>query len=382
MTALKADPLALLRTRTSTKWATYPADVLPMFVAEMDYPIAPAIAAKLVDLVGRSDLGYDSRRPDLGAAFAGFAKDAWDWEFDPATLKWTVNVVTALTELVRAAIEPGDKVLINTPIYPPFFGIVEEAGATQVDVPLVEADGAWSLDLDGIEAAFRDGVRVYLLCNPHNPIGFPHPREHLERIAELAAQYDVLVLSDEIHGALTHSDAEFVPFSSVSEAAREVGVVVTSGTKAFNLAGVTAAWWIPGSKTAEARYKDRLPESVVHRTSHFGTHAATVGFNEGREWLASAVEALESQRRLLRELLEEHLPAAILHEATASYLAWIDFRPLKWGDNPQQWIVKNAKVALTPGHSFGELGKGFARLNFACSPEVLEEGVRRIAALA
>jgi cystathionine beta-lyase len=233
VTVLTADPLALLRTRTSTKWAAYPPDVLPMFVAEMDYPVAPEIAAKLVELVARSDLGYDSRRRDLGEAFAAFAADAWNWSFDPKSLKWTVNVMHAMTEITRAAIEPGDRVLINTPVYSPFFWAVREAGGTQVDVPLrIDGPAERGLDLPGIEAAFRDGVKVYLLCNPHNPIGFPHARE------------------------------------------------------------------------------------------------------------------------------------------------------LGWGDEPAKRIVREAKVALTPGVQFGDAGKGFARLNYACSPEVLEDGVRRIATIA
>lgn len=381
MTELHADPLALLRTRTSSKWAAYPPDVLPLFVAEMDYPVAPAIAAHLVDLIGRSDLGYDSRRPAIGRAFAAFAHDAWGWDFDPSTVRWTNNVMTALTELLRAAIEPGDRVLINSPIYPPFRGAVEEVGGTIVDAPLVrDAEGGWGLDLDAIEAAFAGGVKAYLLCHPHNPIGFPHPRAALERLAELAAEHGVLVLSDEIHGALTHADVEFVPFLAVSDAAREVGVAVTSGTKAFNLAGLTAAWWIPGSKTAADRVSGIAP-SVIHRPSHLGIHAATAGFEQARDWLADVVETLELQRGRLRALLAERLPEAVLHEPHASYLAWIDFGAYGWGDDPGRRIVKDAKVALSFGPTFGEQGKGFARLNYACSPEVLSEAIDRIAAI-
>ncbi len=381
MTLLKADPLALLRTRTSTKWAAYPSDVLPLFVAETDYPVAPAIAAHLVDLIARSDLGYDSRRPAIGQAFAAFAHDAWGWDFDPLALKWTNNVMTALTELLRAAIEPGDAVLLNGPVYPPFRDSIAEAGGTVVDVSLAEtAPGEWALDLDGIEAAFQGVAKAYYLCNPHNPIGVPWSREQLERLAELAAQYGVLVLSDEIHGALTHADAAFIPFLSVSDAAREVGVCVTSGTKAFNLAGLTAAWWVPGSPAAAKRIAG-IPPSLEHRPSHIGIHAATAGFVEARDWLADCVETLGAQRALLRALLEERLPATVLHEPHAGYLAWIDFRGYGWGDDPARKIVKEARVALSAGPTFGPQGAGFARLNFATSPEILAEAIDRIASL-
>lgn len=379
-TTVQADPIALLRTRTSAKWARYPEDVLPMFVAEMDYPLAAPIAAGLVDLVGRSDTGYDSRPTALPEAFSSFAHDAWDWTFDPATMKTTVNVMSAITELVRSAIAPGDRVVINTPVYPPFFWAVREAGGVLLDVPLLPPDGErdWSIDLDALETAFADGARAYLLCHPQNPTGRPHDRATLERIAELAAQYGVLVVSDEIHGALTHSDAEFVPFLAVSDAAKEIGISVTSASKAFNIPGLTAAWWIPGSRAASARLQD-FPESAEHRTSHFGVRASTIAFDEARDWLAGAVEAIESNRLLLGELLAEHLPEVVYHEPRASYLGWLDFRPLGWGDSPAKRILERGRVALAHGTPFGENGKGFARISFACSPAVLEEAVRRIA---
>lgn len=381
MSQVHADPIERLRSRTSSKWVTYGPDILPMFVAEMDYPIAPAIADRLRRLIDGSDLGYDARRPELGLAFADFAMASWGWDFDPSRLRSTVNVMAAITEITRAAAGPGARVLVNTPVYAPFFSAIREIGAVEVDVPLVEGEAGWSLDLEGIAAAFRDGVRVYLLCNPHNPLGLSHSRAQLERVAELAAEYDVLVISDEIHAPLTHPGTPFIPFTSVSDAAREVGVVVTSATKAFNVPGATAAWWIPGSPAAEARYAPRLPESLIHKSSHLGVHAAVAGLTGGRDWLASVLERIVAQRELLTALLAERLPAAVLHQPTASYLAWIDFRPLGWGDDPQKRILREAKVALSPGPAFGEIGRGFARLNFACSPEVLDEAIDRIAAL-
>lgn len=378
MTEIAADPLALLRTRTSSKWRTHPDDVLPMFVAEMDYPIARPIAARLADLIGRSDTGYDANRAGVGEAFAGFAADAWDWELDPATVRTTTNVVVALTELVRAAIEPGDRVLVTSPVYFPFFTLIAEAGGVVHDVPLANDDG-WSLDLDGIERAFADGVRVMLLCNPQNPIGLPHDREQLTRLAELADRHDVLVLADEIHGALTHADAEFVPYLSVSDAARRTGICVSSASKAFNVPGLGCAFWTPGSPAAAGRVS-RLPVSVDHRTSLFGAHAAIAAFSESRQWLADVVETIEGNRGLLLDLVDEHLPEAVVHEPLAGYLAWIDLGDLGWGEDPAARILERGRVALSPGLQFGPSGAGFVRLNFACAPEVLVEGVRRIAA--
>ena len=381
MTELHADPMALLRTRTSTKWASYPPDVLPLFVAEMDFPLATPIAAHLIGMIGRGDLGYDSRRPAIGEAFAGFAHDRWGWDFDPATLRWTTNVMVAITELLRSVIEPGDAVVVNTPVYGPFFWAIDDAKGVRVDVPLVEvAPTEWEIDLEGLEAAFAAGAKAFILCNPHNPIGIPHSREQLERVAELAAQYDVVVISNEIHGAIVHSDGVFTPYLDVSDAARATGVAVTSASKAFNIPGLTSAYWIPGSPEAAKRIAGISP-SVVHRVSHLGTHAATVAFTSARDWLDSALETIEANRYRLRDLLAEQLPEAVLHEPRATYLAWIDFRALGWGDEPHRKIVKEAKVALSGGTAFGVEGTGFARINIACAPETLDEAIGRIARL-
>ena len=381
MTELHADPMALLRTRTSTKWASYPPDVLPLFVAEMDFPLATPIAAHLIGMIGRGDLGYDSRRPAIGEAFAGFAHDRWGWDFDPATLRWTTNVMVAITELLRSVIEPGDAVVVNTPVYGPFFWAIDDAKGVRVDVPLVEvAPTEWEIDLEGLEAAFAAGAQPLIPRTPPDPVGIPHSREQLERVAELAAQYDVVVISNEIHGAIVHSDGVFTPYLDVSDAARATGVAVTSASKAFNIPGLTSAYWIPGSPEAAKRIAGISP-SVVHRVSHLGTHAATVAFTSARDWLDSALETSEANRYRLRDLLAEQLPEAVLHEPRATYLAWIDFRALGWGDEPHRKIVKEAKVALSGGTAFGVEGTGFARINIACAPETLDEAIGRIARL-
>ena len=187
--------------------------------------------------------------------------------------------------------------------------------------------------------------------------------------------------------AQTSSSLEPPPVSSVlmterdgSDAARATGVAVTSASKAFNIPGLTSAYWIPGSPEAAKRIAGISP-SVVHRVSHLGTHAATVAFTSARDWLDSALETIEANRYRLRDLLAEQLPEAVLHEPRATYLAWIDFRALGWGDEPHRKIVKEAKVALSGGTAFGVEGTGFARINIACAPETLDEAIGRIARL-
>ena len=399
-----AEPLAILRARTSEKWTAHPADVLPLFVAEMDYPLAAPIITALVERVRASDTGYVGSPGPLAPAFVAFAQRKWGWEIDPQRIHTTTDVSVAIVETLRLAIKPGDAVVITPPVYPPFFDLVPEAGGVVVEVPLAdgadEADGdsadtdadadggadtdggdrgTWSLDLAALETQFAAGARAFLLCNPHNPLGLVHTRAQLEAVAALALKYGVTVVSDEIHGPLAHSDAEFVPFLSVSDAAREVGVAVTSASKAFNLAGTKCALMITASDRGDALLA-RLPAEVAFRTSLLGLHANVAAFTDGDAWLSGALRAIESNRQLLATLLAEKLPGVRFRMPRASYLAWLDCRDLNWGDDPAAHALDVARVALSPGQDFGTLGRGFMRLNFACSPEVLTEAVDRLAA--
>ena len=242
--------LADLRRRRSAKWSWYDDDVLPAWVAEMDFPVAAPVREALAAAVARDDLGYASTdAARLGPAFAEFAARRHGWEVDPAQVTPLNDVVAGLIELVRVLTEPGDGVLINPPVYHPFFHLITDAGRRVVEAPL--ADGR-DFDLDAVEAAFAAGTRVLILCNPHNPTGGVLGRAELERVAEIAAAHDGWVLADEIHAPIVFAGAEHVPFLSVSEAAAERGIVLTSASKAFNTAGLKCAVAITASATARA----------------------------------------------------------------------------------------------------------------------------------
>lgn len=375
-----ADPLSLLRLRTSEKWRTFGEDVLPLFVAEMDFPLAEPIKRALHEAIDRNDSGYVAEQNGFADAFAGFALGRWNWQVDPAHVTTTTDVSVAIVETLRQVIVPGDTVVINPPIYPPFFDLVPEAGGEVHEVPLVRSDTGWSLDLDGLEQAFADGARAYLLCNPHNPLGHPHSIEDLTAVALLAAQYDVTVISDEVHAPLTHTDGTFTPFLSVSPEAAEYGICVTAASKAWNLAGLKCAAIVTASARMRAAL-DGLPEEVLWRTSILGLIAGTAAFTEGEPWLDGAISAIQSNRVLLADLLDAQLPGVGYDQPRASYLAWLDFRQLGWGEDPSVMALEQSKVALNPGPTFGAEGSGFVRLNFACSPEVLSEAISRLAAV-
>lgn len=372
---VSAEPLDRLRLRTSEKWRAYPPDVLPLFVAEMDYPLAPVVARRVHDLIDLSDSGYVSSPAALGAAFAGFAQRHWGWRPDPSMVRTTTDVSVGIVETLRRVIRPGDGVVICSPVYAPFFDMVTEAGGVVVDVPL----GPGGIDGQAIDAALAAGARAVLLSNPHNPLGLVHTRDTLEQLAEVAARHEVHVVSDEIHGPLVHDASSFVPFLSISDAAREWGVTITSASKAFNLAGFKCALMIAASERGLA-VLDGMPDEVFFRTSIVGFHASVAAFTDGDDWLAGAVRAITASSALLGELLADQLPEVTFTPPRASYLAWLDFRALGWGDDPAQRALEVAGVALNSGRTFGPSGAGFARLNLACSPEVLTEAVRRLAA--
>ncbi|MGV9709819.1 MalY/PatB family protein [Gordonia sp. NPDC003424] len=380
MTSSPIPGLAELRRRTSAKWTTYPDDVLPLFVAEMDYPLAPVVADAMIAQVNASDLGYCGGPGRVGTAFGGFAERRWGWQVDPDDVRLTTDVSVVIVETLRVAISPGDPVIITPPVYPPFFELIPEAGGRVCEVPLLcDADTGWSLDLPGIERELRAGARAMLLCHPHNPLGLVHPPADLARLADLAAEHGATVVSDEIHAPLVHPGVGFTPFLSVSDTAREVGVAAHSASKGFNLAGAKCALMVAASERARGLL-DRQPEEVGFRTSILGRAAAEAAFEHGEAWLDDTIATIVGNLDLLERRLPE-LGGVRMYRPAASYLAWLDFRETGLGDDPAAVILDRGRVALHSGPAFGVPGNGFARLNVGCSPELLNVALDRIAGL-
>ncbi|WP_136708514.1 aminotransferase class I/II-fold pyridoxal phosphate-dependent enzyme [Agromyces sp. H66] len=380
MQRVSADPIDVLRSRTSAKWRLYSADVLPLPVAEMDYPLAEPIAEALHAAIRRSDTGYHSGSRHVAEAFSGFAARRLGWHVDPARVTCTGDVSMGIVEVLRRVTSPGDGVVITPPIYPPFFDLVTEAGGTVVEVPMLGGiDEGWELDLAGIEAAFAGGARAMVLCNPHNPLGSVPDPTTLERLAEIAADFGATVVSDEVHGPLAQPESPYTPFLTVSDAAREHGIAVTSASKSFNIPGLKSALVVTASERGD-RVRTDFPYEVEWRMGQFGAIASIAAFQEGGPWLDGVLASLDDNRRLLAELLADELPGVRYRMPQATYLAWLDLSALGWGDDPAAYALEHAKVALHSGTAFGaSVGRGHARLNFACSPEVLSEAVTRLA---
>jgi cysteine-S-conjugate beta-lyase len=265
----------------------------------------------------------------------------------------------------------GAGIVINPPVYPPFFSIIAETGRRVVEVPL--ADG--HLDLDGVREALRAGARAVLLCNPHNPTGHVRRAEEVRALGEIAAEHDALFLSDEIHAPLALPGVDHVPAATVAEDV----IVLTSATKAWNLAGLKCGLAIARSDAMRATLA-RLPEGIHDRVGHLGIIASVAAFMHGRDWLDELRVYLAETHRVLPELLAEHAPGVRATAARATFLAWLDFRATGIADDPAAAVLEGGRISLLPGTDFGAAGKGFARLNVGTSRELVEESVRRIGA--
>ncbi|HYT09057.1 MAG TPA: aminotransferase class I/II-fold pyridoxal phosphate-dependent enzyme [Mycobacteriales bacterium] len=367
--------LADLRKRRSSRWVTHPPDVLPAFVAELDVPLADPVRRALHDAVDAGDLGYTE--PDrLPEAFAGFVADRHGWSVDPADVHLVPDVMVGIIEVLRAAGGAGEAVVINPPVYPPFFDGLPEAGRRIVEVPLARDGTGYGLDLDGLEAAFRAGARTYLLCSPHNPVGRVWTEPDLRRVAELADRYGVLVLSDEIHAPLTLPGARHTPFPTV---AGDRSVAFWSASKAWNTAGLKCAVAVTSGPRGR-ELLGRLPAEVRYRAGILGVAASVAAFTEGRRWLDALLAHLDRNRQLLADLLARALPETGYRPPQASFLAWLDLRAYDLGDDPAVPLRQQGRVALERGLAFGPQGAGFARLTIGTSRALLTEAVDRIAA--
>jgi cysteine-S-conjugate beta-lyase len=378
MGLLPVDPLDTLRRRRSAKWRMYPPDVLPLPVAEMDFALAPPVAAALRAAVDASDTGYPMPAPDLGEALAGFAAARWDWPIDPGAVTAVADVGVGVVELLRALVRPGDPVVICPPVYAPFFGWVPEAGGRVHEVPLLRTGEGWRLDLEGLARAFAAHPAAFLLCNPHNPVGRVHSRDEIVAVVRLARAYGVPVVSDEIHAPLTLPGAAYTPILTVP-GGPEVAVSLVSASKAWNLAGLKCAAVVTASPGLAA-VVDRLPPDTRWRVGHLGVLASVAAFADGAPWLDDLLATLDDRRTRLGTLLRERLPQVSWHPPEATFLAWLDCTALGDGDEPRERFLDKGRVALEPGLKFGAAGSGYARLNFATSAEVLDEATRRMAA--
>lgn len=365
--------LGELRQRTSAKWTTYDADVLPLFVAEMDVDLATPVREALERALRDGDTGYPGRTT-YAEALGAFAEKRWGWSgLEPGRTALVADVMTGAMEAIRLVTQPGDAVVVCSPVYPPFYGFLESVGRAALELPLCED----RLDLEGLARVFEEQrPAACFLCSPQNPTGTVHTRDELAEVARLADIHGVRVVVDEIHAPLVLDGARFTPYLSVAGTGRAFSLM--SASKAWNLAGAKAALLVAGDEAADDLA--RLPWVVSHGPTHFGVIAHTTAFAQGGEWLDRLLAGLAANRTFLTDRVAEQLPDVRLRAPEATYLSWLDFREAGCGDEPGRFFLEQARVALNEGSTFGTGGAGHVRLNFATSRAILTEALDRMAA--
>ncbi len=363
---------AELRNRTSLKWRTYDPDVLPLWVAEMDVALHPAVRDALAAAAGRGDTGYPHGR-DYAEAFAAMAGSMWGLELDvDRQVKQAGDVMNSILAVLSVTTEPGDAVVINPPIYPPFRQVVTGYGRRIVEVPL---NPEARLDLPALEAALAERPAAYLLCSPHNPHGTVHTAAELATVAGLCAEHGVQLVVDEIHARIVDPGVDFTSVLAVPGG--EQAIVATSAGKAWNLAAFKAGLIIGGDRTGAVLR--RLPPMALQAMGHWAAIAHTAAMRHAQDWVDEVSAEVAANKRLLAGLLAEQVPGARYRPGEGTYLAWVDCSGLGLED-PVRAFLERGRVAFSPGVNFAADHRQWARINLATSPAILTEAVRRMAA--
>lgn len=369
------DSLAVddLRRRRTMKWSEIDPDVLPAWVAEMDFPLAPIVLDAVRDVLARHDLGY-AETDEFRAAFAGWARRHQGWVVDPDNSAPVADIMAGLELALRELTTPGDEVVLCTPAYPPFFALLGELRRRLRDCPLLDTEHGWRLDLDAIADALAGGARVVLLCHPHNPTGRVWSPAELRGLAELVDHYGARVISDEVHAPILAAGQEFTPYACSSPAAAAHTVTVTSVSKAWNVPGLKSAIVVSQPETAQV--VRAIPEYEALRVSVPGVAAATALWQDDGGWLSALLSYLDRTRQAVREWVDGRADVR-WHGGEAGYLAWLDLRATGLGDDPAAALLARGRVRLSSGPRYAPtgstLGNGFVRLNHATSVPILRQ---------
>lgn len=363
------------------KWRLFGDEVLPAWVADMDFPVAPPIHRAICDLVGRHDFGYHivPLSPHLRAALVSRMAERFSWQIDPERIVPLVNLLQGLDLSVLLHSRRGEGVVLQTPLYPPFLAAVKGSGRRVDESTLVRGTHRYQIDFDHLRAALQPDTRLILLCNPHNPTGRAFEREELLALGELALEHDLIVVSDEIHADLTFPERRHVPFATLGPELAERTITLTSATKSFNLAGLPCAFAVCGSDRLQQPFQDLPPHALGH-PGILDDAATYTAWTEGQPWLDVVLAYLLENRDLVMDFFASQIPDLRVLTPEATYMAWLDCRELELPADPSGFFLEHGRVALTGGNEFGTPGKGFARINFATSRTILLEILERMEA--
>ena len=354
-------------------------DVLPMWVADMDFQAPKEVNEALIKRAEHGIYGYTVIDDDVKNAVVNWLSDRHQWTIQPEWLTFSPGVVSSLHMAIEAFTEPGDKILIQTPVYTPFYTVIKAHGREMVKNPLIEKDQYFTIDFDDFEEKLKTGVKAFILCSPHNPVGRVWKKEELEEIARLCLKYDVMIFSDEIHADLVFPGEKHIPIASLSDEVLENTITCMAPSKTFNLAGLEASYVIAADAEKRKKLKNQFLKSGYNGLLNtMANTALEAAYTYGKPWLEELMQLLESHKNYVTEQLEEETNLKVTR-SEGTYLLWLDCTGLGLaGKELKQFMIEKAKVGLNAGLDYGDEGEQYMRMNIACPRATLEEGVNRI----
>lgn len=362
----------------SVKWSRHGSDVLPLWVADMDFASPQPVIDALKQRVEQGTFGYGVEPPELRGVVQERLRRLYGWEVQPDDLLFLPGVVVGFNLVAKAIGREGDGMLIQPPVYPPFFNVGPNVGRTIQEAPLTLAERGYEIDFDAFEAAITPRTRVFLLCNPHNPVGRVFTRPELERLAEICLRHDLIVCSDEIHQDFVYSGYTHYPVAALGPEVAERTVTLIAPSKSFNIAGFHCSVAVATDPELRKRLAATGAGLLPNHLGILDYVAGLAAYQQGDEWLAQVVAYLQANRDFLLGYLRDNLPGVSMGKPEGSYLAWLDCRGAGIVGSPAEFFLKEAKVALNEGATFGSVGEGFVRLNFGCPRSVLAEALERM----
>lgn len=366
------------RKTESVKWNLFPKDVLPLWVADMDFAVPPVVTEALSQRIAHPIYGYPKVQEGLIAAIQAHLQRKYEWQVDAEHFLFLPGVVISFNLATQALAQPGGSLVFMTPVYMPFFELAKNAGQNQVTVNLMQDQtGHFQIDWESVEAALAARPNLFILCNPHNPVGRVFTRSELERVAELCLRYEVPIVADEIHSDLVYFGHQHTPLASLSPEIAANTITLMSPSKTFNVPGLGCSYAIISNPKLRAEF-NKARRGLVHGANLMGMIAAQAAYTGGQDWLREVLVYLEGNRDFLVDFVRRHIPHARITAPEGTYLAWIDLRAYNLEPAPCEYLIQYARVGLNDGAEFGQAGSGFVRLNFACPRSTLSEALDRI----
>lgn len=372
------DDLVSRRGSDSVKWKRYPDDVLPLWVADMDFPSHPMIISAMNNRLAHPCFGYGCEDDDLRGVICAWVARRYGWEIQPEWLLFVPGVVTGMNWAIQSVTRNDQKLYYQTPVYPPFLKFAANAGVEAVEIPLRNTPYQYEIDFDLFERSIR-GPGVIALCNPHNPVGRVFTQVELERIAEICLRNSVMICSDEIHCDLVYSDHRHISIASISKEIASKSITLMAPSKTFNIPGLEFSFSIVPNPDLRKRLENSRRGLVGH-PGILAFPAAKAAYQFGEDWLDELLVYLEGNRDYLQSFIADNIPAIKFHRPQSTYLAWLDCRDLELAKDPSTFFLENARVALNNGRDFGKVGDGFVRLNFGTPRSNITEALTRMKA--